>query len=43
MSDNAQLKEQLERVLMNKRGDIDRLLADYGVPRMDTAIDSVTH
>jgi mxaJ protein len=37
------LKEQLERVLTNKRSDIDRLLAEYGVPRMDTAIDSVNH
>jgi len=32
---DTELKDQLERILDKRRGDIDRLLADYGVPRVD--------
>ncbi|MDB4883118.1 MAG: quinoprotein dehydrogenase-associated transporter substrate-binding protein [Gemmatimonadetes bacterium] len=30
------LRDSLDAVLMRRRGDIDRILADYGVPRADT-------
>jgi quinoprotein dehydrogenase-associated probable ABC transporter substrate-binding protein len=30
------LKDRLEQILEKRRGDIDRILADYGVPRKDT-------
>jgi mxaJ protein len=33
--DDQELKDQLERVMENRRADIDKLLSDYGVPRVD--------
>ena len=33
--EDQELKEQLERVMEKRRGDIDKLLSDYGVPRLD--------
>ena len=33
--DDQELKEQLERVITARRTDIDKLLNDYGVPRLD--------
>jgi quinoprotein dehydrogenase-associated probable ABC transporter substrate-binding protein len=35
---DQELKDQLERILDKRRGDIDRLLAEYGVPRVDNAV-----
>jgi len=35
---DQELKDQLERILDKRRADIDRLLADYGVPRLDPAV-----
>ncbi len=32
---DQELKDRLERILEKRRGDIDRILADYGVPRKD--------
>ena len=32
------LRQELERVLENKAGEIDRILADYGVPRLPIPI-----
>jgi mxaJ protein len=32
---DQELRDQLERILNKRRTDIDRLLADYGVPRVD--------
>jgi quinoprotein dehydrogenase-associated probable ABC transporter substrate-binding protein len=37
---DQELKDQLERILDKRRGDIDRLLAEYGVPRVDEAVAS---
>jgi quinoprotein dehydrogenase-associated probable ABC transporter substrate-binding protein len=34
---DQELKDQLERSLDKRRGEIDRLLAEYGVPRVDEA------
>ncbi len=33
--DDQELKDQLEKVIQKHRGDIDRLLNEYGVPRVD--------
>lgn len=33
--DDQELKDQLERVMEKRRADIDRVLSDYGVPRVD--------
>jgi mxaJ protein len=32
---DQELKDRLEQILNKRRGDIDRLLAEYGVPRVD--------
>jgi quinoprotein dehydrogenase-associated probable ABC transporter substrate-binding protein len=35
---DQELKDRLERIMDKRRGDIDRLLVEYGVPRVDQAI-----
>jgi quinoprotein dehydrogenase-associated probable ABC transporter substrate-binding protein len=40
---DQQLKDQLEQILDKRRADIDRLLADYGVPRVDEAAVAANH
>jgi mxaJ protein len=32
---DQQLKDQLEQVLEQRRADIDRILEDYGIPRVE--------
>jgi mxaJ protein len=36
--DDAALRQQLERILERRKPEIDRILADYGVPRLDTEL-----
>jgi mxaJ protein len=33
---DQELKDQVEQVMEKRRGDIDRILEDYRVPRVDT-------
>ncbi|HEV7395247.1 MAG TPA: substrate-binding domain-containing protein [Pyrinomonadaceae bacterium] len=40
---DQELKDQLERILDRKHDEIDRLLADYGVPRVDEATVGINH
>ena len=40
---DQELKEQLEQVLDKRRADIDRLLEQYGVPRVDASAIAVNH
>jgi quinoprotein dehydrogenase-associated probable ABC transporter substrate-binding protein len=35
---DQQLKEQLEQIMKKRRGDIDKILSDYGVPRVDANV-----